>query len=325
MGKKNYLRIPPHIRQKITSIKSDTIVVGCAKRFDTADLQSGCLEHLDVKLVDDKLTIPKSALPPAESGKHSKWNIEGRTIKHTDLEKEPFSTDFDSPNFGDWSKGSHTVSWTRWRYPTEFISPPYTAINIEAPPTEKPQKAYAIKFELDEVFDKNQVDFEEKLLCGINLLQENIGSCDVQAAGATLSDYLEKLHVEWEILPPGTREEIVERVIKGRKVNDSEKEDLGDRYDFLMSLSPKELIFGSSGFARYFGAKISDDLVVFENISYGNAIYIMFENWKELSQRSRTELLSGHFGNNFERIKHTKNWKSRTRFIVKKRAQAQLL
>lgn len=324
MRKKNYLKIPPHIRQKITSIHSDTIAVGCAKRFNASDLQAGCLNHLDIHIVDGKLNVPSSALPPAQSGKYSEWNVEGRTIKFMDLPKEPFYIEFESPNFGDWSKGSHTITWTRWRYPTEYIAPSYTTICIEPVAARDHQDAYIIKFELDEVLDKNQIDFEERLLRCINLLQENIGCCDVQPAGATLLDYLKKLHVEWEILPPGSREEFIKRTA-GIRHDHATEQKAEDRYNFLMSLDPKELIVGSSGFARYAGAKFNSDLVVFENMCYGNAVYIMFQDWEELSRRSRTELLSGRFGKNFERIPHTGNWKSRTIVAVRKHLSEPLL
>jgi hypothetical protein len=75
------------------------------------------------------------------------------------------------------------------------------------------------------------------------------------------------------------------------------------------------LIIGRSGFARYFGALVADDLVVFENIEYGNAIYVMFEDWRETSQRDRLDLLrSGGAG--FERIVHRPGWEGRMRKVV---------
>ena len=88
-----------------------------------------------------------------------------------------------------------------------------------------------------------------------------------------------------------------------------------------MSLKPAKLVYGLSGFERYFGGLIKDDLVVFENIEYGNAIYIMFENWRELSQKTRTELLSGRFGRNFERVMHGSGWKGKVKAVIKARLE----
>ena len=50
-----------------------------------------------------------------------------------------------------------------------------------------------------------------------------------------------------------------------------------------------------------------DDFVVFENLQYGNAIYVMYENWQAISQRSRVELLAGD-PDSFERIVHRSGW-----------------
>lgn len=58
---------------------------------------------------------------------------------------------------------------------------------------------------------------------------------------------------------------------------------------------------------RYFGAQFSDNLVVFENIEYGNAIYILFDNWAEISQMSRIDILQRK-EKDFIRLPHRKNW-----------------
>jgi hypothetical protein len=92
-----------------------------------------------------------------------------------------------------------------------------------------------------------------------------------------------------------------------------------ERYEFLMGLKPQQLVYGTSGLQRYFGALIRDDLIVFENVRYGNAIYVMFEDWQELSKRTRAELLSGRYGKNFERVMHGAGWKGKTRRIVAER------
>jgi hypothetical protein len=75
-------------------------------------------------------------------------------------------------------------------------------------------------------------------------------------------------------------------------------------------LKPTHFISGTSGFARYFGAKYGDDFVVFENIRYGNAIYVMFEDWQTLSRKSRIDLLKGD-REGFERIEHRENWEDK--------------
>jgi len=91
--------------------------------------------------------------------------------------------------------------------------------------------------------------------------------------------------------------------------------------DFLASLKPEKMVYGQSGLHRYFGAMLADDLVVFENVEYGNAAYVMYDDWHTLSQKSRTELLSGKHGDNFERVIHAGEWKNRVRFLIEARLQ----
>ena len=71
-----------------------------------------------------------------------------------------------------------------------------------------------------------------------------------------------------------------------------------------MRINPKNIIKGTSGFQRYFGALFTKNLVVFENISYGNAIYVMYNDWETLSKKAGwNKSLS------YERKIHNKNWK----------------
>jgi hypothetical protein len=153
-------------------------------------------------------------------------------------------------------------------------------------------------------------------LFNLNLLQENTGNHGVHATNDSLDDYLQTLYLTWEILPPGEREETITRILSGSQSNNPKlKQAVIERYDFLCSLRPERLIVGMNEFRRYFGAQFAPDLVAFENIEYGNAIYVMFDDWQELSKKSRTELLSSRI-HNFERIPHTRTWRKRFRRLI---------
>ncbi|MFB7031234.1 MULTISPECIES: hypothetical protein, partial [unclassified Streptomyces] len=78
------------------------------------------------------------------------------------------------------------------------------------------------------------------------------------------------------------------------------------------------LIYGTSGFQRYLGAQFASNLVVFENVRYGNALYVMYERWEDLSKKSRLELLSGP-ARGFERILHRQGWEGKLRYAVNSR------
>ena len=85
--------------------------------------------------------------------------------------------------------------------------------------------------------------------------------------------------------------------------------------EFLQSLNPQDIIVGTSGMSRYIGAKFSDNLVVFENSNYGNAIYILFEDWRELSQLSRLQILVRP-SDQYYRVRHSGNWQEKVKAVV---------
>jgi hypothetical protein len=317
--KKNFRKIPDKIWTHLKSIESEDIVVGCVKVFTQEDIKNGVLVHLNINLTELDLQFPKSIVPLPEQGRYSSFNVYGREIKRTDLPKEKYTIEVETPNWGDSWKGTHTVEFVRERYPREFIGPRNSAIEIECVKSDPELPRYIIKFQISEILNKNNRDFETRLFYCLNMLQENIGNCDVMAAGTSLQDYLSRLYVSWEILPPGTIEEAINRILRGRQPTQQEIIIIQDRYTFLKSLNPQSIVIGSSGFQRYYGGLIRENLIVLENVVYGNAIYIMFENWQELSQKSRIDLLSGKFGHNFERVIHSDGWQDRVKKIIELR------
>jgi hypothetical protein len=82
-------------------------------------------------------------------------------------------------------------------------------------------------------------------------------------------------------------------------------------------LSPERFILGKGGFNRYIGAVLPHDIVVFENLRYGNALYVLYENWEEVSQRSRVDLIKGTSAD-YERIPHVDGWVVQFRKAVRR-------
>jgi hypothetical protein len=61
---------------------------------------------------------------------------------------------------------------------------------------------------------------------------------------------------------------------------------------------------------------IVPDLVVFEHLAYGNAVYVMFRDWKKLSRMNRIDLMRGRAGTDFARVVHSDGWKAEVSRIV---------
>ena len=316
--KKNYRKIPPRIHATLKTLQDKEIVVACIKTFSASDLQAGCLAHLGVTLDEDGLHLPEGTLPEP-NGKYSYYNRYGKEIIRKDLPKETRYTPVETPNWGDEANGTHTVYLPYEKFPRDYEAPALAIIQMDSPDTNPNLATYAIRFRLNEIMDRTSVDFQNRLLEGLNILQEQLGSCGVQGADVPLSEYIKTLNVTWEILPPGTAEEAVERLYRGRNPSEKERGVIHDRYRFLKELDPQNMVYGTSGFQRYFGAMIRPDLVVFENVEYGNAIYVMFDSWETLSGLSRIELLSGRFGDAFERVVHGPQWKEKVKVIIERR------
>ena len=320
--KKNLRKIPQHVHAKLRQIKGDAIVVGCAVTFKADALSSGKLKHLGISLTPHGIQLPPTVVPPRHQGKYSRYNVDGVEIIRKDLPKETHYNSIETPNWGDSYKGTHTVDLPYEKYPREFQPPRELEIILSCENAQPSAPAYIIAFQVGETLDRASKDFKKRLLEDLNLLQESIGACGVESANVPLSDYKKSLHVSWEILPPGTVEEAITRLWSGKTPTVQEKEVSTERHKFFTGLKPKGLIYGTSGFRRYFGALLEDNLVLFENLQYGNAIYILFEDWKELSRRSRLDLLSRKFGADFERVIHKPGWKGDVRTIVEKRRSA---
>lgn len=315
--KRNYRKIPQFIWTRITMIESNHIVVACVRKIPESDIQEGKFAHLGIRLDNEEIVFADKILPKPIMGKYSRTNIEGDEIIRKDLPMITKTYAVETPNYGDWSYGSHEVYWDREVYVREYVPPKLNEIAIEMVAQEtNGETIYVFKFKVDEVLDTTSKHFRRDLLASLNHLQENTGNIGVFESEAPIEEYLKTLYVKWEILPPGTRQGNIAKIMSRFKITSEEdKTMVVERYDILSKLKPVAYIAGTSGFRRYFGAKFSERLVAFENLEYGNALYVMYEDWEALSKKTRIELLRGD-NKGFDRIIHTKGWKTQLEFLI---------
>lgn len=214
------------------------------------------------------------------------------------------------PNFGDPDKGYHEICVTRLVYQRKHIAPREWCIRVELLKEEHLDdgvRLFTFKITVDTILCKTESLFRDDLFFALNLLQENTFSCNVFDAKTTKEDFLKTRSVGWEIFPAGSLERAICYATSQIEKTDEVKKRIEHRAEFLQSLKPTEYIVGFGMNRRYFGAKFKDNLVVFENIEYGNAIYILFDNWMEISKMSRIEILQRK-EKDFIRLPHRKNW-----------------
>lgn len=313
MTKKNISKISKRIKTQIETFDQDDVIVACVKYIPREDVDK--YNHLGVSLIEQEIMVPPPFAPDLSAGKYSRANLEGYEKKRNDLPKISKDFNFEAPNWGGY--GTHTVSRTREVFRKDFYPPKQVELKIEL--IEKKERGFVLKFSIEQVINRRTPDFEKELLYNLNLLQENVGFIDVFPSMATLADFKKSVSVDWEILPPGTVDEVIEALLNNKKkqnITPDQIKVMKERIMVMSKLNPLNYIKGTSGFLRYFGAQFGDDFVVFENIQYGNAIYIMYNTWKELSQKSRIELLNGP-REDFERIEHVSGWEQLLKKAIK--------
>jgi methyl coenzyme M reductase alpha subunit len=102
-------------------------------------------------------------------------------------------------------------------------------------------------------------------------------------------------------------EEVTRAIMQGRRFSADKAGIVAERVRLFSQLPVESYVRGSGSFGAYVGAKYADDLVVFENVNYGNALYVLYADWEDVSRRSRLDLLRGTNAN-FDRIVHGPSW-----------------
>ncbi|MGK9168821.1 hypothetical protein KXR53_21075 [Inquilinus limosus] len=318
--KRNIRRVPTPLSAKLQQIpRGAGIVAVCTKRITADELNDGAYRHLKMKLVDGEPTFPPTVLPREDAGPYSYKNRNGWEVKRHDLPMI-LKTIYlgERPVYGDWTNGSFPLWQERQVYQVdEYASTDYS-IAIDLLTTKDGN--FIFKFNLDCVLDIRDSDFEEDLLFCLNILQENTGVCDIDRSDKTRQEYVETTLVDWEIFPPGSIDRFLAKAkAELGKANGQTNQVIDERVAEFRRLSPERYILGKGGFNRYIGAVLPHDVVVFENVRYGNALYVLHENWEEVSQRSRTNLLKGTSAD-YDRIPHVEGWQEQFREAVRRRS-----
>ncbi|MEU0470239.1 hypothetical protein ABZ215_40105 [Amycolatopsis sp. NPDC006131] len=315
MARRSFRKVPDNIRKAISDHHESTFLVGTARRIRKDELSSPKWSNLGIAAdTDGRVSAPSAVVPPKEQGRYSRWNQIGRTIPRKDLPKISKIFTMEVPNFGDWGKGSHSITQIRevWQRETLYGQQLPIEIAIE----EQDDDEILVGFTVDRVFEKE--DFNDReLIFTLSLLQENVGSVNILPTDRTLAQWMSGQHVTWEFLPVGEWDRDSNAVLRKLRVRADSREAtlVKERIDTIRTLGVSTVIVGTSGFSRYLGFKFRDDLVVFENIRYGNAAYVMYEDWGSLSTRSRGELLNLNTGG-YDRVVHSSGWENRLRKIL---------
>lgn len=311
---KHFRKVPKKVTAKVNSFKSDTILVSVETtlskellvKFRSSSLFATSQDQTDE--LGDFLF-----LPPKNVGTYSKRNIEGRSITLRNMPKVTKSWTIEGPNFGDYTKGTHTVVHSKLVFPKKTEFPKNILLSFKI--IKRVDNNFRCKVLIDVPLNRTDSTFNQDLLFFINLLQENLHEIDVISTNT--DENLNTVDVDWELLPVGTSD--IKKIISSKvKPSFQNEKDTQDRIDFFAdnSFHVKSYINGKNSFNRYFGMILTNQYVILEDFHYGNALYIFKKDWETFSQKSRLDLI--HLDDtSIERVIHNKNWKNRVNDILK--------
>jgi hypothetical protein len=302
--KRNLQKIPDPIRAQVEAFESDILFVGITKTLALDEISSAPLRQLRIPDTEGKAT---EIIPSEDMGKYSHRNKNGWEVVREDLPKITKTFYWETPNFGDASRyGTHTHYWTREVYQREIHEPRFYSV-IARTLKLNPAGGRVVHIRIKEELNRASSTFEDDLLFMLNLLQENCGAAGVVSSDTAEAEYIKTLNLDWEVFPPGSAQEVADRLTAKAGADPNIRDKIEERVRLFSRLTPVAYLKGSGGFGSYIGAKYADDLVVFENVEYGNALYVLYDNWEEISKRPRIDLLKGTDAR-FDRLPHRVGW-----------------
>lgn len=302
----HFRRIPDYIEQELRNIQEQHIIVAAIINIQKSDIARGLYRHLGIKMVEGNVQFSETIYPDRLTGLYARRNRNGIVWVLKDQPKVIKTFSFESPNFGDPDKGYHTTYIDREVYQRRFEPPREWAVSSSL--ISQDAAHVRLKVQIRTFLDRNHPDFRSDLFFAINLLQELCRDCHVFRANISDEELARTTAVGWEIFPPGTMDRAFTAITNRLRVPTPQRQrEIENRANALARLHPTEYIVGSGMNSHYFGAKFGENIVAFENIDYGNAIYILFDNWQEISKMSRIDILKRH-ERDFIRIIHKDGW-----------------
>lgn len=263
---------------------------------------------LDTKNIGDTV-LPKPI------GPRSLFNSEGKYIVHKDLPKETVYYQREW-HWKQWVVGGGTEDMSKIvdvpvkRYPREFILPP----SIELTLAKNKNGENIIISPLVEYQDRK----ESEAIHIINLFLEIFGECIVYKENLEELIKTKIIKLNWNILPEGKYpweklKDSIKPILKD--VKKSKLIVIENRLEKITKYNPEFCAIGKAGFTGYIIMGFKDKKIyVLESIFYGNATYIFENDWKQLSMKTKAEILNKNLQK--DRLIHKNGWESKINNII---------
>lgn len=277
-------------------------------------IDDGCRERLLEAGFEEPFQVGQSVLPSSHLGRTSAFNAEGREIRHTDQPKEtvyhPVEWTHEQWNGRDTITVTEVIERSYERYPRSIVMPPSVELEIRQGPGGGLYVCGPVRV-------KGRDD--ELIVHDVNLLLEIDGHCELLAPNlvAPLVGNLKRLN--WSVLPRGNypwaqlRPHVLPAI---ERLSDAAKPVIEHRLETVSQYPHDFVAVGHAGFSGYviFGFPTLG-IYVLECTHEGNATYVFGQDWQQLSQLSKAEILDGNL--HLHRLIHARNWKLRLREIMR--------
>jgi len=268
-------------------------------------------QHAGVVETGGMISVSAPAPPLPSCGIWARRNLNGWPEKRKDFPKETRDITSWAPNWN--GSGHHMVTRSIEAWPIDHH--PARMLTLSAKIIEPLKDGAIVRFRIDQPLDRSSANFAENLQFNLRLLREAVGSSQVYGADMSDEEFANLQLVDWELIPPGSCDRVLARLSAVKSTTTEQITVASKRLEALEKLDHDGFIVGHGKFARYFGAKFGQKLLVLENLEYGNAMYVFEENWEELTQLSRSELIKRR-DPGVHRLPHLPGWQSAIRKLV---------
>lgn len=290
-------------KKRVNNISNILNIIG-EKNFYITSI----IDEKNVKNIGFTNLIVGEEILPSMQGPISRFNRNGKEVIHEPKVREIVKHTMTYNNI-DWHGTPHSGNYVRTfnRWKRDFIEPLNENIILKEI---KNNNTFTISTRL--VLFNESTEVIKHL---INLMLE-LGK-EIDIIDENSNSILPSKRVPWKILPPGEMpwekyyNSVQEKV---KSYDENEIISIKDRYEFLQSLNPKSIICGDGGFAGYFIAELDCNLYICDSIFLGNALYILNDNWQDISKLTKKEIINNNFAK--KRIVHNGEWKTKVLKLI---------
>ncbi|WP_323787898.1 hypothetical protein [Psychroserpens sp.] len=236
---------------------------------------------------------------PSILGSKSRFNANGGFIIHRD---QPKQTVYRQADIKDWHGNYHTVDIPYKRYPRTSIPAPELELTVVNGGNNQ-------KIIRSPQFTKG-VTSDDEIIQAINLFLELFSECDTLHANLVPVFNVPVTILNWDMLPPGSYpwnilQNNVQRAIGN--VQPNRRRIIERRLETISNHNPNFVAVGNAGFRGYivFGFP-NKNFFILESIHQGNATYVFGQNWQQLSQLTKEQILNQSLQQ--QRIIHRQGW-----------------